>query len=52
MARGTPLFNFRLDPEIRRQLEKIAQETKMTISDLVRLAILDFIKAYDKSRLG
>lgn len=45
MGRGTPILALRLDPEIRRQLEDICEINGISLSDAVRLAILDFIKA-------
>ena len=41
--RGTPLVSLRLDPEIRRALDQICAENKISISDAIRLAILDFL---------
>ena len=43
-TRGTPLIGIRLDPKIRSALEEICNEQKISISDAVRLAILDFIR--------
>ena len=44
MARGTPLIALRLDPEIRKSLEEICEINGLSLSDAVRLAILDFIE--------
>lgn len=43
MAKGTPLINLRLDPEIRKALAQICEDKGITLSDGIRLAILDFL---------
>lgn len=43
MARGTPITALRLDPEIKKTLAKICEDNGISLSDGVRLAILDFI---------
>lgn len=48
MARGTPLTALRLDPELRKELEQICEINGITISDAIRLAILDFIDKANK----
>lgn len=39
----TPLTNLRLDPEIRKALAQICEDNGISLSDGIRLAILDFI---------
>lgn len=48
MARGTPLTNLRLDTEIKKALAKICEANGITLSDGIRLAILDFIEKHSK----
>ena len=43
-TRGTPMIGIRLDPKIRSSLEEICKEQNISISDAVRLAILDFLE--------
>ena len=42
--RGTPTFTLRLDPEIRKSLEYLANEKGVTLSDVVRQALTIFIE--------
>lgn len=44
MARGTPSFTLRLDPEIRKSLEDLAKEKGVTLADIVREALTAFIE--------
>lgn len=44
MARGTPSFTLRLDPEIRKSLEDLAKEKGVTLADVVREALTAFIE--------
>ena len=37
-------MSLRLDPEIRRQLDEICEINGITLSDAIRLALLDFIE--------
>ncbi len=41
--RGTPITSVRLKPEIRQQLDDLAKETGLTVADLIRIAIMDFL---------
>ena len=43
MSKGTPIIGIRLDPDIRRSLEDLCRANGITISDAVRLALLDFL---------
>lgn len=42
-TRGTPMIGIRLDPKIRSALEETCKEKEISISDAVRMAILDFL---------
>lgn len=44
MARGTPSFTLRLDPEIRKSLEDLAKKKGVTLADIVREALTAFIE--------
>lgn len=44
MARGTPSFTLRLDPEIRKSLEDLAKKKGVTLADVVREALTAFIE--------
>ena len=44
MARGTPNFTLRLEPEIRQSLEQIAKDQGVTLAYVVRLALAAFIE--------
>ena len=46
MARGNPTFTFRWTKEIRADLEKIAAEKGITLADLVRDVLKDFLKKH------
>lgn len=48
MAKGTPLTSIRLDPTIRKELEQICEINGISLSDAIRLAILDFIDKANK----
>jgi len=43
MSYGTPRITLRLEPEWRSQLEAIAKEQGRTFSDILRVAILEYI---------
>ena len=46
----TPLMALRLDPEIRRALDEICEINGITLSDAVRLALLDWIAAVNADK--
>ncbi len=45
------LISFRPDPELRSQLEKIAEEERRKIADVARLLVLKGLKAKGRARL-
>lgn len=48
MSKGTPVIGIRLDPEIRRALDELCKANGITLSDAVRLALLDFLEKNKK----
>lgn len=48
----TPQFTMRLDPELRKALEAIAERERRSLSNVVELACLRFVEADRKSARG
>jgi len=44
----TPQFTMRLDPELRKALEVIAERDRRSLSNVVELACLQFVEADSK----
>ena len=43
MSKGTPIITIRMNPEWRTQIERIAQEQGISMSDVIRNAIIQYI---------
>ena len=43
MSKGTPIKTIRLEPELLAELKRIAAEENVSVADVIRYAILDYL---------
>lgn len=48
MAPARKLLNFRIEPELHGDLERIREETGVTVSEQIRRALETWVAAYDR----